>query len=312
MTSLPVPAAVPPGTVAAALPAPAVSEPLPLPTVGWGLAQARAAWRAALPQLPATVLAGLAGPAARHRVVPVSALTTVVLRVGPWAVKVYAPGTDPTHLDGIAEGLAGSSVGHLPVAPAVVTEHGVVSVSRWLRGGAPVGWPQVGAIVRRFHDDHAGAALPPWRPLTRVDSQAAGLPAEEAELLRAARDGLVAAVAQTWSELGWGAVHGDLSAENVLGHAGGARLIDLDWCVTGPRELDLAPVARRLRDGEIDGATYLDFCRAYGHDVRGWAGLPLLDRIAELGGVVFRLWDCRHHGRDLDWLPGELRRWRSV
>jgi hypothetical protein len=94
-----------------------------------------------------------------------------------------------------------------------------------------------------------------------------------------------------------------------MASADAVRLIDLDWTVMGPRELDLAPVARRYRTGEIDRTTYLDFCRAYGHDVRGWAGLPLLDRIAELGGVVFRIWDCRHHGRDLDWLDAELRRW---
>ena len=67
--------------------------------------------------------------------------------------------------------------------------------------------------------------------------------------------------------------------------------------------------ARQLH--EMDRSTYRGFCRAYGHDVLGWEGLPLIDRVADLAGVVFRLWDSRHHGRDLDWLPGELRLWRS-
>lgn len=288
-------------------PSPALlAEPLPLPEQGWGVPQAEAAWRAALPSLPAHVLAGLA---ADDRVVRVSALTTVVLRVGPWAVKVYPPGTDAAHLAGVAGGLAGSATAHVPVTGPVVTPHGTVTASRWLRAGRPVDWAEVGMLLARFHADHAAAALPAWQPLTRVASQVRALPEPAAAVLLSARDRLVAAMAEAWSELGWGAVHGDLSLENVMSDADGARLIDLDWAVTGPRELDLAPVARRLRSGEIDRATYTDFCRSYGHDVRGWAGLPVLDRIAELGGVVFRIWDCRHHGRDLDWLGVELRRW---
>ncbi|SFC58019.1 hypothetical protein SAMN04487968_10868 [Nocardioides terrae] len=299
MTSMP---------VRSADPAPAViAEPLPLPAHGWGLAQAEAAWRAALPSLPADVLAALA---VDHDVVRVSALTTVVLRVGPWAVKVYPPGTDLAHVASVAAGLAGSATAHLPVTDPVQTEHGVVTVSRWLTPTSAPGWADVGRVLARFHAEHAAAPLPVWQPLTRIASQVSGLPDVDAAVLLGARDRLVAAAAETWSELGWGAVHGDVSLENAMADESGARLIDLDWSVTGPRELDLAPVARRFRAGEIDRSTYADFCRAYGHDVSGWAGLELLDRIAELGGVAFRIWDCRHHGRDLDWLPAALDRWR--
>jgi hypothetical protein len=288
--------------------APAViAEPLPLPAVGWGGEQAEAAWREALPTLPADVLAALA---ADHEVVRVSALTTVVLRVGPWAVKVYPPGTDVAHVAGVAAGLDGSTTAHLPVTAPVATEHGVVAVSRWLTPTRTPDWAEVGTLLARFHAEHAAAPLPAWQPLTRIASQVQGL--SGADVLLDARDRLVAAVAETWSELGWGAVHGDVSLENVMADGSGARLIDLDWSVTGPRELDLAPVARRFRAGVIDRSTYADFCRAYGHDVSGWAGLELLDRIADLGGVAFRIWDCRHHGRDLDWLPAELDRWREV
>ena len=290
--------------------APAViAEPLPLPARGWGATQAVAAWREALPTLPADVLAALA---ADHEVVTVSALTTVVLRVGPWAVKVYPPGTDLAHVAGVAAGLAGSATAHLPVTAPVPTEHGVVTVSRWLTPTRALGWTDVGRLLARFHAEHADAPLPAWQPLTRIASQVRALPDAEAALLLGARDRLVAAVAETWSELGWGAVHGDVSLENAMADEAGAWLIDLDWSVSGPRELDLAPVARRFRAGEIDRSTYAAFCRAYGHDVSGWAGLELLDRIADLGGVAFRIWDCRHHGRDLDWLPAELDRWRPL
>lgn len=290
--------------------APAVlAEPLPLPARGWGAEQAEAAWRDALPSLPAQVLAALADD---HDVVRVSALTTVVLRVGPWAVKVYPPGTDLAHVAAVAAGLAGSTTAHLPVTDPVPTEHGVVTVSRWVTPTRTLDWAEVGGVLAGFHAEHAAAPLPAWQPLTRVASQVRGLSEADAAVLLGARDRLVAAVAETWSELGWGAVHGDVSLENVMADEAGARLIDLDWSVTGPRELDLAPVARRFRAGEIDRSTYAAFCRAYGHDVSGWAGLELLDRIADLGGVAFRIWDCSHHGRDLDWLPAELELWRRL
>lgn len=282
-------------------------EPLPLPVPGWGVPDAVRAWHAALERLPDDVRRGLGLEAATE---PVSALSTVVLRAGAWAVKVYPPGTDPAHVEQVRLGLAGTRTALVPVLAPVATPDGVVTVAPWLRDAAPVGWAEVGVLLRRFHDDHAGAPLPPWQPLSRVVPQAAALPPEAAEVLVRARDLLLAEVAATWSELGWGAVHGDVSPSNVLLDDGVPRLIDLDWAAVAPRELDLAPVARRLRTGEVDRATYAAFCRGYGHDVRGWAGLDVLDRVADLGGLAFRVWDCRHHGRDLDWLPAELRRWR--
>jgi hypothetical protein len=92
----------------------------------------------------------------------------------------------------------------------------------------------------------------------------------------------------------------------------GPRLIDLDWVGRAPREYDLSSASRRVADGEISPEAYAEFCTAYDFDVRSWPGLPLLNRIADLGGVAFRLWDSRHHGLDLDWVEDELRVWRSV
>ena len=37
----------------------------------------------------------------------------------------------------------------------------------------------------------------------------------------------------------------------------------------------------------------------------------VLDRVAALGGVAFRLWDDRRQGRTLDWLPDAVREWRT-
>ncbi|MEW1954309.1 phosphotransferase [Terrabacter sp. NPDC080008] len=276
--------------------------PLPLPAPGWGAADAHAALELARGQLPLQV-----GPADEV----LGLLTTVVLGAGQHVVKVYPPGTDAAHLDRIHAALAGSRTATTPLVPAAVTPHGVVTVAARLSGGCPVTWPEAGRLLRDFHAEHAGADVAPWSPLSRLESQAEVLPEEDAEVLRAARDGLLSALAGVRSELGHGVIHGDVSPSNVMHDGIRAALIDLDWVAVAPREYDLASASRRFRAGELDRQTYRDFCAAYGHDVLGWEGLPLLDRIADLAGVVFRIWDCRHHGRDLDWLPAELGLWHS-
>jgi len=273
---------------------------LPLPTPGWGAADAVAALELARPYLPVEV--GSAGEV-------LGLLTTVVLGAGAHVVKVYPPGTDAAHLDRIHAALAGSRTATTALVPSVVTPHGVVTVAARLAGGPPVTWPEVGALLRAFHTEHGDADVASWSPLSRLESQVAVLPEEDAAVLRSARDGLLSALAGVRSELGHGVIHGDVSPSNVMHDGTRAALIDLDWVAVAPREYDLASASRRFRAGELDRGTYRDFCAAYGHDVLGWEGLPLLDRIADLAGVVFRIWDCRHHGRDLDWLPAELELW---
>ncbi|WP_374967856.1 phosphotransferase [Terrabacter sp. BE26] len=273
---------------------------LPLPAAGWGARDASAALEVARALLPVQV-----GPADEV----LGLLTTVVLGAESHVVKVYPPGTDAAHLDRIHTALAGSRTATSALVPAVVTPHGVVTVASRLSGGSPVTWPEVGALLQAFHAEHADAAVATWSPLSRLGSQVALLPEEHAHILWSARDGLLSALAGVRSELGYGVIHGDVSPSNVMHDGRRAALIDLDWVAVAPREYDLASASRRFRAGELDRATYRDFCAAYGHDVLGWEGLPLLDRIADLAGVVFRIWDCRHHGRDLDWLRGELQLW---
>ena len=284
-------------------PAGAGTVPLPLPGPGWGAADALLALAQAAPRLTVTVPVSGAEP--------VSVLTTVVLRAGGYAVKVYPPGTDPAHLARLTTALAGSTAAHLPRLPPEVTAHGVVTVTDWLPSAAPVTWSELGALLRCFHDQHAGARVPAWAPLSRLASQIACLRPEAADVLLRARDVLLQALAEVGSELGEGLIHGDVSPSNVLRVPGGPRLIDLDWVASAPREYDLSSASRRFRAGEIGRSTYAGFCRAYGFDVCSWAGLPVLDRVADLGGVAFRIWDSRHHGRGLDWLDRELDVWRT-
>ncbi len=292
-------AAVPRAPQAAQAALPRIALPLPAPS--WGEAEARVALAEARPRLPVPL------PPATL----VSALTTVVLKAGEYAVKVYPPGTDAAHLDRTARALAGSRTAHLPVCPPVVTAYGVVTLTRWLPARRGVTWTELGGLLRRFHEEHARAGVPAWSPLSRLPGQVLYLAPEHASVLLDARTALLAALADTTSDLGHGPIHGDVSPYNVMHAPDGPRLIDLDWLAWAPREYDLASAARRVRAGHISRQAYAGFCRAYGHDVRGWPGLPVLDRIADLGGVAFRIWDSRHHGTGLDWLADEVRLWRT-
>ncbi|MFS0705015.1 hypothetical protein AB6N23_10885 [Cellulomonas sp. 179-A 9B4 NHS] len=279
----------------------APTEPLPLPGPAWGAPEAQLALAEARLALPFPV------PAATV----VSALTTVVLRAGDLAVKVYPPGTDPAHLARLATALAGSASALLPVAPPVMTSYGVVVASPWLTAGAPVGWGGTGALLRAFHAEHADADVPVWEPLRRVVAVAPDLPDAAAAVLLDARAALLDAVAGLRSPLGLGVVHGDVSPANVLTGPAGPVLIDLDFAARAPLEYDLSSAARRADAGELPADEYLAFCRAYGADVRGWDGRAVLDAVAQLGGVAFRVWDDRRAGRPLDWLDDAVARWRT-
>ncbi|MFL6134788.1 MAG: phosphotransferase enzyme family protein [Nocardioidaceae bacterium] len=277
-----------------------VAPTLPLPAGPWGIEHALAAVAEARDAMPFDL----------GETTLVSVLTTVVLRCGEYAVKVYPPGTDASHLNRLAHALAGSCAAHLPLCPPLVTTHGVLTVSRWLRETRPVSWRELGALLRDFHAEHAHADVPEWQPLSRLASQVEGLTDESAAILLGARDSLLDALAEVHSELGEGTIHGDVSPSNVMHAPTGPRLIDLDWVGRAPREYDLSSASRRVADGEISLDAYKQFCTAYDFDVRSWPGLPLLNRIADLGGVAFRLWDSRHHGLDLDWVDDEVRVWR--
>lgn len=276
-------------------------DPLPLPLGTWGADEALLALDEARLALPFPV------PAASV----VSALTTVVLRAGDLAVKVYPSGTDPDHLARVATALAGSATALLPLVPPVVTSWGVVTVAPWLTTTGPVGWAGTGALLRAFHAEHADADVPLWQPLRRVLTVAPALPDAAARVLVDARAALLAEVAALRSPLGTGVVHGDVSPANVLATPSGPLLIDLDFAARAPLEYDLSSAARRTDAGEIDAATYLAFCRAYGADVRTWEGRAVLDAVAQLGGVAFRAWDDLRQGRALGWLDDVVARWRT-
>lgn len=275
--------------------------PLPLPAPGWGTPDAMLALEAArssLPPLPAE-------PAL------VSALSTVVMRAGAWAIKVYPPGTDAARLERLRTALSGvPSIVSWDTVP-VSTAYGVVTLMPWVEATGEVDWPELGALLSTFHREVYDKQVPRWAPLSRLPAQALELRPDDAAVLLGARAELLTALDGVTSELGVGVLHGDVSLSNALRSTAGPRFIDPDWVARGPLEYDLAAAARRRARGEIDRATYRRFCAAYGHDVRGWDGLPLLDRIADLGALAFALWDSRRRGEDLDWCAPALAAWRT-
>jgi hypothetical protein len=267
-------------------------DPLPLPQPGWGAAQAREAVAEA-----ALVLPELAGPARLVR-----AVSTVVLRVGECAVKVHPPGTDPHHLARVHAVLADSPVALTsPVAP-VVTSHGVVTVTPWTAPARPLGWGEVGEVLRALHDLPTVGALPAWVPLRRLPGQLVDLPEPQARQLLDHRSALLDRLAALVPVLPLGALHGDVAPDNVLATPTGPRWIDLDFACAGLREYDVAAVVRRYAAGELSDADYRAFVLGYEVDLRGWPGLALLDDLCALSGAGFRLWTDRCAGRPSAWL----------
>jgi hypothetical protein len=278
-----------------------VVDPLPLPAAAWGEEQARDAIQEA-----ALVLPELMGQARLVR-----ALATVVFRIGGLAVKVHPPGTDPLHLAQVHTVLGAAPVAATSAHPPVVTSSGVVSVAPWLVSGpAPrrAAWSGLGEALRTLHDHPDAERLPSWVPLRRLPAQL-----EHVDLRSAAR----LATARAWAldelaELPWllppGALHGDVSPDNVLRTPEGLRWIDLDFSCYGRREYDLSAVVRRRASGQLSERDYRAFCRSYGADLVGWPGLRLLDDVCALSGLGFRLWLDRRAGRPSHWLPVELDR----
>ena len=293
------PSAAPVSTVPDLAPAPARAlpvDPLPLPQPGWGAEQARAAVAEA-----ALVLPGIAGPARLVR-----AVSTVVLHVGECAVKVHPPGTDPLHLARVHAVLADSPVALTATAAPVVTSHGVVTVTPWTLPAQPLGWGEVGEVLRTLHELPTADALPAWVPLRRLPAQLLDLPEPHARALLDRRSALLDRLADLDPVLPPGALHGDVAPDNVLTTPSGPRWIDLDFACHGLREYDVAAVVRRYAAGELSDADYRAFVHAYEVDLRGWPGLALLDALCALSGTGFLLWADRCAGRPSPWLADVL------
>jgi hypothetical protein len=154
----------------------------------------------------------------------------------------------------------------------------------------------LGRLVRRLHQmPPPPEALTEFRPLRSLLAALEGpnagqaVPhADRAWLLARIRE-LRGAYARLDFPLGRGLIHGDIYAGNLLWDlAAGPHAVVLgDWDAVGvgPRELDLIPPHIGTRFGG-DPVTALTFGTAYGYDITGWAGFPVLSEIRELSTLT--------------------------
>lgn len=180
--------------------------------------------------------------------------------------------------------------------PIVLDENTVVTFWKYYpqphRTAAPDS-AHLGRLVRELHRLPAPPVeLPRWRPLVSLQSLIAG-PVGVAALTRADRQWLLARIDELQRELaeldwplGWGHIHGDAWAGNLMWDmatpAAPVRLGDWDTASHGPREVDLIPsLHAAVRYGR--GAQWARaFAQAYGHDLSSWTGFPALFAMRDL------------------------------
>jgi hypothetical protein len=192
----------------------------------------------------------------------------------------------------------------------VVTSSGVVSVARGCRSTrAPTGrLGRARQALRRLHDLPGADRLPAWQPLRRLPAQLEHLDARSAARLAGARSRALDELADLAWVLPAGALHGDVSADNVLADAGRPALDRPGLRLPRPARVRpvrgaAAPGGRRAVRGGVPHL--LPVVRRRPGRL---AGLQVLDAACALSGLGFRLWLDRRAGRPSSWLGAELDR----
>ena len=166
--------------------------------------------------------------------------------------------------------------------PVVVQDHPVTFWQRVEDSGEKASAGELGRILRHLHDCTMpdGLELPTFKIFGRVDSRldrASEIPQADIEFLRRRLAELRNAFASLVLDSTENAVHGDAHVKNLICTPHGERvLIDFEAFARGSREIDLAVTATEYEIGWHTSEDYKDFCSAYGYDVRGWDGFPVL------------------------------------
>ncbi len=207
--------------------------------------------------------------------------------IAAWFADEGFPATEPADLPS----------GDQPVIFALPDE---VAVTFWRYYPQPLKPPDwdlavLGRIARRLHDLTAAppAPLPAFQPLQSIRQTVRDALAD-ASFDESSLDWLSHRIDSLQREydgldfpLGSGLIHGDMYAGNLLCTADGSGAVLGDWdsvCV-GPREIDLAPTFTATRFG-LEAAAVDQFAKAYGYDLRGWAGYSTLRAIREVSTLT--------------------------
>lgn len=158
-------------------------------------------------------------------------------------------------------------------------------------------------------------ALPTYQPLPALETALDGhgdhvLTDRQHGWLRKRIRDLRDAFSQLTFPLGHGFIHADLLTGNLLWDTAGsgrwAVLGDWDTACIGPREIDIIPAHHEPRFG-VPIHTVQAFTAAYGYDVTGWEGFPILLEIRELSTLAALIRHARAKPRSAAELHHRLR-----
>jgi aminoglycoside phosphotransferase len=177
-----------------------------------------------------------------------------------------------------------------------VASYGCV-VTFWVylpQDGAAPGPADLGRLLRQLHQlPPPPVPLPVYKPLASlgqvIHASRAISDADRDWLLRH-RQQLLDAYAGLAFDFPVGLMHGDAWRGNLLRDRERAVLADWDNVAIGPRETDLIPTLQASRFG-LPAEQRDAFIAAYGRDIRGWDGYPVMLAIRELSTLSALLRD---------------------
>lgn len=160
---------------------------------------------------------------------------------------------------------------------------------------------RTGELLRRLHELLSDCPVPvPEVDHLEIAQRHIAALREKSDLDHASIEFLLAradSMKREWtrfgSELGTGAIHGDIAVDNVLTTSRGPVLIDLDNAQVGPREWDLVKVIPGSPGGWRE-EEWPEFARGYGYDPLGVPGSDVLREVRHLRTLVWTLSDRRY------------------
>jgi aminoglycoside phosphotransferase len=201
------------------------------------------------------------------------------VRVTRWLTSTGFPAVEPLDVD------------------QPVVSHGcAITFWRYLPQHGPAPGPaDLGHLLRRLHSlgppPFPLSAYQPLVSVRRAIETSQAINDDERSWLSGYCQQLLDAYRHLRFDLPEGMIHGDAWWGNLLRDGDRVVLADWDAVSTGPREIDLIPTLQAPRFGlpehERDA-----FIAAYGHDIRGWSGYPVLRDIRELSTISALLRDA--------------------